>query len=126
MVNFFTSSFTLLTKHRKIQYTFSLLLPNYQPNTGKDTHKFSFSKENKPTFHFLTSAHFLESNSLYEDLFDYSYHLHVLTIMVSLMKLCLHFYNFWNPSYIYSYYNRFITASSSNPLQLLIFCFWII
>ena len=55
--------FTLLTKHRKTQYTFPFLLPNYQPNTGKDTNKFSFSKRKKKlSSHFLTSPHFLESN----------------------------------------------------------------
>jgi len=37
MVNLFTS--TLLSKHRKTQYTFSLSLLNYQSNIEKDTHK---------------------------------------------------------------------------------------
>ena len=48
VVNLFTSTSTLLSKYRKTQYTFSLSLPNYQPNNGKDTYKFSFFKR-KPT-----------------------------------------------------------------------------
>ena len=35
MVNFFTYTFTLPTKHRKTQYTLSFTLSLYQPNTVK-------------------------------------------------------------------------------------------
>ena len=47
VVNFFTSTSTLQTKLRKARYTFPLLLPNYQPNTRKNTHKVTFSKREK-------------------------------------------------------------------------------
>ena len=62
MVNFFIFTFTLLTKYQKTQYIFLLPLSNYQPNTEKDTHKFSFCKRKiKPTSYCLPSAHLFES-----------------------------------------------------------------
>ena len=64
MVKFFTSTFTLLTNHRKPQYIFSLLLSNYQPNAKKNTHKFSFfKKEKKPTLTFPIPLTPLNPNS---------------------------------------------------------------